>query len=281
MPQTRIACLGGGNMGRALLAALVRAGHPRDCLTVGEPNSTVRANLQRDLGIAAYADNAAAVAGAEVVILAVKPQDAAATLTPLRAPLAPLQPLLLSIVAGLRCADLEHWSGPLPIVRAMPNRPALVGAGASGLYAPPAVSTRHRELATYVMQSAGTVVWLESEAQLNAVTAVSGSGPAYFFLLAEALVGAAIAQGLSEPVARRLAIATLYGAGVMAAQSDGDLTALRAAVTSKGGTTAAALEILDGATGLRPLVAAAVDAAVRRGTELARAFGAPDGAGRG
>jgi pyrroline-5-carboxylate reductase len=150
----------------------------------------------------------------------------------------------------------------------MPNRPALVGAGATGLFAPKAVEQIARDRASAVMRAAGSVVWLPEESMMDAVTAVSGSGPAYFFLMTEALAAAGVAQGLTAETARQLAIATLHGSGVMAAQSDGDLVRLRAEVTSKGGTTAAALEVLDAAAGLRPLLAAAVDAATRRGREL-------------
>jgi pyrroline-5-carboxylate reductase len=270
MSTSQIACLGGGNMGRALLQALLRAGTPATNLAVGEPHAATRVALARELGIAAHASNVAAIQGAQVVILAVKPQEALATLTSLRSVLAARDPVLLSVAAGLRCADLAAASGAQRVVRAMPNRPALVGAGATGLFAADNVDTAARDLASAVMRAAGTVVWLPDEAMMDAVTALSGSGPAYFFLMAEALAAAGVAQGLSAEIAGKLAIATLQGAGVMAAQSDGDLARLRAEVTSKGGTTAAALEILDAPEGLRPLLARAVAAATRRAQELGR-----------
>lgn len=257
-------------MGRALLQALLRAGTPATNLAVGEPHAATRVALAQELGIAVHASNADAIQGAQLVILAVKPQEALATLTNLRDVLAPGNPVLLSVAAGLRCADLAAASGARRVVRAMPNRPALVGAGATGLFAADNVDTAARDLASTVMRAAGTVVWLPDEAMMDAVTALSGSGPAYFFLMAEALVAAGVAQGLSAEIAGKLAIATLQGAGVMAAQSDGDLARLRAEVTSKGGTTAAALEILDAPEGLRPLLARAVAAATRRGQELGR-----------
>ncbi len=257
-------------MGRALLQALLRAGTPATSLAVGEPHAATRAALAQDLGIAAHASNAAAIQGAQLVILAVKPQEALATLTDLRSVLVAGNPVLLSVAAGLRCADLAAAGGAPRVVRAMPNRPALVGAGATGLFAADNVDTAARDLASAVMRAAGTVVWLPDEAMMDAVTALSGSGPAYFFLMAEALAAAGVAQGLTAEIAGKLAIATLQGAGVMAAQSDGDLARLRAEVTSKGGTTAAALAILDAPDGLRPLLARAVDAATRRGRELGR-----------
>jgi pyrroline-5-carboxylate reductase len=270
MISASIACLGGGNMGRALLAALLRAGVAPAQLKVGDPNLETRKQLRDTLGLASLADNAEAVRGAQLVILAVKPQDAAATLKPLVKLLGEKKPVLLSVAAGLRCADLATLCGGCPVVRAMPNRPALVGAGATGLYAPSGVSTAARELAAKVMACAGSVVWIEKESLMDAVTAVSGSGPAYFFLLAEALAEAGQAEGLSAAAARQLAVATLHGAGLLAQQSDGDLARLRAEVTSKGGTTAAALQVLDGGQGLRPLLRAAVRAATARGAELAQ-----------
>ncbi len=257
-------------MGRALLQALLRAGTPATNLAVGEPYAATRAALAQDLGIAVHASNAAAIQGAQLVILAVKPQEALATLTDLRSTLTAANPVLLSVAAGLRCADLAAAGGAPRVVRAMPNRPALVGAGATGLFAADNVDTAARDLASAVMRAAGTVVWLPDEAMMDAVTALSGSGPAYFFLMAEALAAAGVAQGLTAEIAGKLAIATLQGAGVMAAQSDGDLVRLRAEVTSKGGTTAAALEILDAPEGLRPLLARAVAAATRRAQELGR-----------
>ncbi len=257
-------------MGRALLQALLRAGTPATRLAAGEPHAGTRAALAQDLGIAVHASNAMAVEGAQLVILAVKPQEALATLTNLRSALAVNKPVLLSVAAGLRCADLAAASGALRVVRAMPNRPALVGAGATGLFAADNVDGAARDLASAVMRAAGSVVWLPDEAMMDAVTALSGSGPAYFFLLAEALAAAGVAQGLTAEIAGKLAIATLQGAGVMAAQSDGDLARLRAEVTSRGGTTAAALEILDAPQGLRPLLARAVAAATRRAQELGR-----------
>ncbi len=273
MKTTRIACLGGGNMGRALLAALLRTGTPAAALTVGEPHGPTRTALASDLGIAAHADNAPAIASADLILLAVKPQEAIATLHGLRSLLAANKPVLLSVAAGIRCAELIAASGTPRVVRAMPNRPALLGVGAAGLFAPPGVDQAARELAGAVLAAAGTIVWLPEEDQIDAVTAVSGSGPAYFFLMAEALAAAGVAQGLSTETARKLAIATLHGAGVMAIHGDGDLERLRAEVPSKGGTTAAALSVLDAHDGLRRLMADTVAAASLRSRQLGQAVG--------
>lgn len=266
--------LGGGHMGRALIAALRRHGHPAAQILVGEPSADLRLALERDLGVRTTADNIEVASAADILVLAVKPQDMAAALSPLQATLASRRPLIVSIAAGLPVARLRELCGAgagtaLPVVRAMPNRPALLGRGASGLYAPPDIPPEARARAEAVLAAAGMVAWIDSEMLMDAVTAVSGSGPAYFFRLAEALADAGRAQGLPAEVAARLAAATLAGAGAMAA-ADADLAGLRAAVTSRGGTTAAALTTLE-AGGLERLVAEAVESATRRGRELAQA----------
>lgn len=282
MNDLLIAFIGGGNMGRALIAALLRGGMPPRNVAVADPDGPTRDALVRDFGIRVGDDNALAVDGAAVVVLAVKPQEMRRVVYGLRSPLQRGCPLLLSIAAGIRCADLLDWSGGgLDVIRAMPNRPALVGAGATALYAPRSVTAARRELATRIIEPSGTVVWIDDEAQMDAVTALSGSGPAYFFLLAEAMADAAETLGLPPATARRLAVATLYGAGAMAGRlaTDEALAAdphgniwsmprMRAEVTSRGGTTEAALRSLEGA-GFRDMVAAAMRAAADRSAVLA------------
>ncbi len=277
----RIAFIGGGNMGRALVAALLRGGVPPDRLAVSDPDAAARAAVERALGVRTFSDNASAVDGAKVVVLAVKPQEMASVVGGLHAALQRERPMLLSVAAGIRCADLLAWSGGgLDVIRAMPNRPALVGAGATALYAPATVPGARRELASRIIEPSGIVVWLEREAQLDAVTALSGSGPAYFFLLAEAMAEAAEALGLEPSTARRLAVATLHGAGAMAGEAiaaetpaaresstDWSMPRMRAEVTSKGGTTEAALRSLETA-GFRAAVAAAMRAAAERSAAL-------------
>ena len=258
-------------MGRVLIGGLLRSGTRAEHLSAGESQPAARAALARDFAVTATADNRTAVAGASVVILAVKPQDAAAVLAPLADLLQAAKPLVISVVAGLRITALGAWCGPgVPVMRAMPNRPALIGAGATGLYAPPDVSLGQRAVAEEVLRSVGEVVWVASEEALDVVTALSGSGPAYFFLLAELMAEAGESLGLEGAVARRLATATLYGSGLLVQSPDTDLAQLRLEVTSRGGTTAAALATLEAAD-LRATVRRALSAAVQRSRELAAA----------
>jgi pyrroline-5-carboxylate reductase len=274
MSNKHVAFLGGGNMGRALIGGMLRRGTRPEHISVGESFAAARDSLAADFGIQATADNPAAVEPASVLVLAVKPQIAAEVLAPLQPLLQRTRPLVISIAAGIRIEALERWCGPgVPVVRAMPNRPALVGAGATGLFAPASVSASQRENAERVMQAVGEVVWVATEDDIDVVTALSGSGPAYFFLLAELLMQGGIDLGLDAGVARRLAIATLHGAGQLAHTGDGDLARMRAEVTSKGGTTEAAINQLNAAD-LRGIVARALNAATLRGRELAAQFGA-------
>jgi pyrroline-5-carboxylate reductase len=257
-------------MGRALIGGLLRSGTRAEHLSVLESLPAARAQLAHELGVSATDDPEQAVAGAQVVVLAVKPLDARALLSPLAGTLGATQPLLISVAAGLPLRALAAWCPGVPSMRAMPNRPALIGAGATGAYAPPSVSPEQRRLAQGVLGATGLLVWVHSEAALDVVTALSGSGPAYFFLLAELMAEAGIALGLEAGNARRLAAATLYGSGLMAQSADADLAELRRAVTSSGGTTAAAVAAFDAAN-LRQSVQGALTAAVRRSHELSAA----------
>jgi pyrroline-5-carboxylate reductase len=269
MKDLGIAVLGGGNMGRALIGGLVKRGAAPASIAVGEPSAQQRDSLARELRVRVFGDNAAALERADIVIVAVKPQDVAATLAPLAALLRAQRPILLSVAAGVRVRALRQMTGDaIPIVRAMPNRPALVGAGVTGLFADGAVRPHARRTAEQVMRAVGEVAWVRSEDELDVVTALSGSGPAYYFLLTELMIEAAIDLGLDAEAARTLAVHTLQGAGQLAAASDGDLARLRAEVTSKGGTTEAALRAYEDA-GLRAIVARALGAATQRARELA------------
>ncbi|MBV8404574.1 MAG: pyrroline-5-carboxylate reductase [Gammaproteobacteria bacterium] len=271
MTNRRLCILGAGNMGRALLGGLLRAGWSPRQLCVAESAAAARAAAARDFGVDATADNHAAVAAAAIVVLAVKPQDAAAVLQPLAPALAISRPLLMSVAAGVRVAALESWCGAgTAVMRAMPNRPAYLGAGVTGAYAPPPVGAEQRAAAGQVLQALGEVFWVEAEELLDVVTALSGSGPAYFFLLAELMAEAGAQLGLESTAARRMAVATLHGAGLLARSGDGDLARLRREVTSAGGTTEAALRTLEAAD-LRATVHAAMRAATERGRELAAA----------
>lgn len=259
-------------MARALIGGLLARGIDPERIAVSAPGEQTRATLAQKYGVNVSADNRATVAGAQVVVLAVKPQIMEAVLRPLADELHLSRPLVISVAAGIRVADLARWiGGDVSVVRAMPNRPALLGAGATGLFAEPGVGDADRAQATELLAATGLAVWVKTEAELDVVTALSGSGPAYFFRLAELMAEAAEAAGLDAAVARQLAAQTLAGAGrLVAAEASADLAAMRAAVTSKGGTTAAALQRFE-ELGLPATVAEAMGAAAQRSRELAAA----------
>ena len=271
LAAARIAFIGGGNMARALIAGLRRQLVSPDQISVGEPDARSRSTMQSDWGVAVSADNNEAARDADLVVLAVKPQQAAEVLRALHPTLRQSRPVLLSIAAGLRLADLSlACPSGTAIVRAMPNRPALVGAGVTGLYAAMSVNAEQRKLAELVGKASGRAVWLRAEAELDVVTALSGSGPAYFFLMAEEMARAAHNLGLERETALLLACATLHGAGMLANENL-SLAAQREAVTSRGGTTEAALRALSQG-GFERLIAAAVQAGAARSVELAGAL---------
>jgi len=268
----RIAFVGGGNMTTSLVGGLRAAGVPGSDLSVADPVESQVARLVRDHAVRGAPGNAAAVAGADVVVLAVKPQDMAVAAGEI-APAVERGAVVVSIAAGIRIASLAGWLGrDVAIVRAMPNRAALIGAGITAAVANAATQARGRAAAERVLAAAGPVVWLDEERLMDAVTAVSGSGPAYFFLLMEALESAGTSLGLPGPVARRLAVHTALGAGRMAVESPDPPALLREQVTSKGGTTEAALAVLEDA-GVRGIFERAIVAAAGRSAELADRFG--------
>ncbi|MBK8690584.1 MAG: pyrroline-5-carboxylate reductase [Betaproteobacteria bacterium] len=269
--------IGGGNMATALIGSLVAHGHPATAFRVVEPGADARLRLAGAFpGIALFAScDRDALAGATMVVLAVKPQQMRAAATALAAQL-DAAPVVLTIAAGIRIADLSRWlGGHARIVRAMPNTPALIGKGISGVYATAAVDAAGRDAATAVLQAAGEVLWVDAEERLDAITAVSGSGPAYVFHFLEALEEAARAQGFAAADARRLAYATFAGAVALAQRSEHDPATLRAQVTSKGGTTEAALAAMQ-AAGVKAAIVAAVAAAAARARELGDTFGRDD-----
>ncbi len=273
MNSQRIGFVGGGNMARALIGGLLRRGMPAAQLSIGEPAALVRELLARDFKVRVSADNRTAIERCELLILAVKPQEAGKVLQALAPQLRSARPILVSVAAGIQIASLSAWAGAgVPIVRTMPNRAALIGAGVTGMYAAPGVTAEQRMLAEQVMSAAGPAVWVGRESDLDVVTALSGSGPAYFFLLAEHMMQAAIEAGLEPEAARQLAVGTLHGAGALARSSDGDLARLRQEVTSRGGTTEAAVDAF-AAADLGGIVARAMQAATRRSRELAAQFG--------
>lgn len=270
----RIALIGGGNMTRALVGGLLRDHWNPASITVTAPSEATRIALQRDFGVSTTADNSPAVASAQVVVLSVKPQIMAQVVGALAPALQAAKPLVISVAAGIRAADLAAWIGAgVPVVRAMPNRPALVGVGATGLYADASVDVQGRELAGRVLAGSGLVTWVPKESDLELVTALSGSGPAYFFRFAQLMARNAVAMGLDPAVAGQLAAQTLAGAGALvAAEKNPDLARMSAEVASKGGTTEAALNRFD-ALGLEQQVGAAMQAAAQRAREMAEQFG--------
>lgn len=276
MPPTtvkyRTAFIGGGNMARSLIGGLVRGGMAPSDIVAAEPNEALRAALADDFGITVEADNIAAAAGARTLVLAVKPQVMRSVCEALAQNVRHHSPLVISIAAGTRIDQIECWlGGHVAIVRAMPNTPALIGAGAAGLCANTRVTATQRSEAERILGAAGLTVWIEREALMDVVTALSGSGPAYFFLLIEALEDAAVSLGLPCETARALAIQTCFGAGCMLRESGEAPSRLRERVTSPGGTTQAALESF-AADDLHGIVSRAITAATRRGGELSSAI---------
>lgn len=267
----QICFIGGGNMASALLTGLARKGPLRDSVSLSDPSESARLRLTEEFGISTYADLAPALNGAEMVVLAVKPQVMPAVLDALAAALEQqpaMAPVIVSVAAGVTTDTMGGALGRgLPLVRAMPNTPALLGLGITGLFAAAGCSSTQRDMAEQLMRSAGVTVWVDSEQQLDVVTAVSGSGPAYFYLLIEALQKCAASMGLEPDTARLLALHTAHGAGVMALQADAEIAELRRRVTSPGGTTEAALRSL-AADGFENIVAKAVAAAAQRAGEL-------------
>lgn len=270
-----LAFIGGGNMSKALIGGLLAPDAGAPAIWVADPNAAQRDALARSWpALQVVADNRAAAAQGEVWILAAKPQQMKGIALGLADLAATQRPLVVSVAAGIRAADLARWLGPkASIVRAMPNRPALVGAGVTGLYAHGAVDGPRRDLAAALLGAVGQIVWVGSDAEIDAVTAVSGSGPAYFLRLIELLTEAGTELGLAPDVARTLAIGTALGTAKLAHGSAQSCAELRAEVTSAGGTTAAALAVMEAAD-LHAIVLAAVGAAYRRAGELAAEFGA-------
>ncbi|GAP35045.1 pyrroline-5-carboxylate reductase [Piscinibacter sakaiensis] len=265
-----LAFIGGGNMSSAVIGGLLKSGRPAASILVVEPVEAARARLANDFGVRVLAAADASLGEADRVVWAVKPQLFREAAAPCAAHVGAA--LQLSVMAGIRCDAIAAATGSARIVRSMPNTPALIGQGIAGLYARPAVSADERAEVEALLAPTGEVVWVAEEADLDAVTALSGSGPAYVFYLIEALIDAGQAAGLDAGQARRLTLATLAGATALARASDDPPALLRERVTSKGGTTHAALQVLE-AAGLKATVGQAVDAARRRAAELGDAFG--------
>ena len=273
--MSRIVFIGGGNMGRALIGGLIAQGRDPSTIVAVEIDSGARERLSRELSVRAVAAvSDAGVSNADAVVLAVKPQsmrDMARTLAPHLG-----NALVVSIAAGIRLADLSRWlRGYGRLVRAMPNTPALIRQGITGLCAYDDVSDAERATAANIMGAVGEVVWCEREEQIDAITAMSGSGPAYVFYVLESMIAAGEALGFTADDARRLTYATAAGAVALAAASAESPSTLRAQVTSKGGTTEAALAVLD-QRGVKASIVDAIRRADARAKELGDSLGRDD-----
>ena len=267
----KITFIGGGNMATALIGGMLRQGANAASISVVEPFGAARAKLGQEFGVTATATPGAELRTSDLVVLAVKPQnmrEAASAVAPHLD-----HQLVLSIAAGTRVADLSRWlGGHQAIVRTMPNTPALIGMGITGMFAASSVSANQRAAAERVMRAVGDVVWVDNENLIDPVTAISGSGPAYVFYFLEALAEAGTTLGLNADDAKRLALATFAGAAKLAADSPDDFATLRTRVTSKGGTTAAALAVL-AERQVREAIIAAASAASARGREMGEQLG--------
>lgn len=260
-------------MARSLIGGLIETGYPAQSIAATDIDASALRALRDDFGIDTSTDNDAAARQTDVLVLAVKPQVMFDVCASLKEAAQSTMPLIVSIAAGIRAVDIDRWlGGGLPIVRCMPNTPALIRLGASGLYANSTVNDLQRQSAEQILAAVSRVVWVREEDQIDAVTAVSGSGPAYFFLVIEAMQAAARKLGLDEAQADALVLETACGATRMALDSESDAATLRANVTSKGGTTAAAIDVFEQHK-LRDVFAEAMHAAAARSAQLGSQLG--------
>lgn len=272
-PAPRIAFIGAGNMASSIIGGLLESGHAAERISAADPFPPSLQRL-RELGpVAVFDDNAAAVEGANIIVLAVKPQVMAEATDSIAPAVKAHGSLVVSIAAGVTIASMQARLGPqAAIVRCMPNTPALLGCGATGLFANAQTTPRQREFAERVLAAAGITCWVDKEQELDAITALSGSGPAYFFLFMEAMVEAGVQLGLDPETSRRLTLQTGLGAARMALENDVDLVELRRRVTSPGGTTERAIASFE-QDRLRDIVAKAMRAANDRAIEMAKEMG--------
>jgi len=273
MKKYSIGFIGGGNMAASIIGGLIADGFPAEAIFVAEPNEEARSQLAARFGICTETDNNAIAKQVDVLLLAVKPQVIKDVAEQIATNVQNNKSLVVSIAAGIRSSDLAGWlGGNVALVRSMPNTPALVQSGATGLFANAQVSESQREQAESILRAVGITVWLEDEAQIDAVTALSGSGPAYIFYVVEVMEKAGIKLGLDAITARRLAVQTAFGAAKLALESSDDPAVLREKVTSPGGTTERALSVLREG-GLESLFMEALQSASDRAAELADQLG--------
>lgn len=265
-----IAFIGAGNMASAIIGGMLENGYSADNIWVSAPDDSHLQKIRARFGVSVTTDNRHCAQQADIIVLAVKPQVMRSVCQDIAPVVQNTLPLMVSIAAGLECATLDQWlGGGLPVIRVMPNTPSLVGKGAAGLYATDEVKAEQRDAVTAMFESIGVAVWVDNEDLLHSVTALSGSGPAYFFLILEAMEQAAIANGLESRTARQLAIQTMAGAAEMAARGPEEPAQLKRNVMSPGGTTEQAIKTFEEG-GLRELVQKAGQAAFKRSGELAR-----------
>jgi pyrroline-5-carboxylate reductase len=277
LSSLKICFIGGGNMASALIGGLIKKGVQNKNISVADPFLQTRQNLENNFQISAKEKTSelhSSIESADVVVLAVKPQQFKEAALELANVLASCKtkPFCLSVAAGIRTQDMARWLTHNRLVRAMPNTPALISQGMTGLFASPEASAEDKKIAAEICQAVGQITWVENEKQIDDITAVSGSGPAYVFAFLEALEAAAIHQGLSSEQSRLLAIQTVQGAASLAAQSEDSPSTLREKVTSKGGTTYAALQVLEKQSWAKTLQEA-IAAASNRGAEMGDEFG--------
>jgi len=273
LDKPHIAFVGAGNMASSIIGGLVESGHPPALISAADPFPASLQRLSEIAPVKVCADNAEAVAGADVVIMAVKPQVMAEATNSIARAVRANRALVISIAAGITITSMQARLGPqAAIVRCMPNTPALVGCGASALFANANVSPAQRDHAEAILGAVGITCWVPGEAELDAITALSGSGPAYFFLFLEAMIDAGVELGLDRETATAMALQTGLGAARMGLESDVDLVELRRRVTSPGGTTERAIDSFENG-GLRRIVAQAMHAAADRAAEMAREMG--------
>ena len=272
----KITFIGGGNMARSLIGGLIEAGTPPGDISVSDPIAEVQQQLNADFGVVTSSDNTIALGNADVVVLAIKPQQMRSVVSDLNGKFK--GKLVISVAAGVLFSDIVRWSGSADTaaVRCMPNTPALLGCGATGLYANEAVQPIQKQQAEVILAAAGISAWLDTEAQLDAITALSGSGPAYFFQLIESMINSAEKMGIPESIATQFAIQTALGAARMASEGDTSPAQLRRNVTSPAGTTEAAINSFT-SNNFSAIVDRAMKAAESRAQALGKELGADHG----
>ncbi len=271
--NAKICFIGAGNMTISLIGGLIASGYPKESLTATDPTKEQRDLVTQLLGIYCYENNNEAISEADIVIFAVKPQQLKIVCNDAKNSIQKHSPLVISIAAGIRTKDIDRWlGGNIAVVRTMPNTPALIQSGATGLFANQQVNELQKDNAEHILRAAGLTVWVKNDSDLDIVTALSGSGPAYYFLFMEAMQNTATEMGLDENTARLLTLQTAFGAAKMALESSDDLMVLRQKVTSPNGTTEKAIATFE-AQNLRETVKYAMQAAKIRAEELAKELG--------